>query len=49
MPSLFRFLFVVGIICAVGYGGIFALANFVKPKPREISVTLPPDRFYKPR
>ena len=49
MPSLFRFLVVVGIIFAIGYGGIFALANFVKPKPREISVTLPPDRFYKPR
>lgn len=49
MPSLFRFLFVVGIIGAVGYASVFALANFVKPKPREISVTLPQDRFYKPR
>jgi hypothetical protein len=23
------------------------LANFVEPKPREISVTVPPDRFVK--
>ena len=49
MPSLFRFLFVVGIIGAVGYGSVFALAYFFKPKPREISVTLPDDRFYKNR
>jgi hypothetical protein len=49
MPSLFRFLFVVGIIFAIGYGTLFALANFVNPKPREISVTLPQDRFYKQR
>ena len=49
MPSLFRFLFVVGIICAVGYSAVFALAHFVTPKPREISVTLPQDKFYKQR
>ena len=49
MPSLFRFLFVVGIICAVGYASVFALATLVKPKPREISQTIPPDKFYKQR
>lgn len=49
MPSLLRFLFVVGIICAAGYGSVFALANFIKPHPREISVTLPADRFVKQR
>ena len=30
MPSLFRFLTVVGIIAGVIYGVIFSLANFVK-------------------
>ena len=45
MPSLFRFLTVVGIIAGVGYGLVFALANFVNPKPREMTVTIPPDRF----
>jgi hypothetical protein len=49
MPSLARFLAVVAVIGALIYGGIFALANFVTPKPREISVNVPPDRFYKQR
>jgi hypothetical protein len=49
MPSLLRILFVIGIIAGVGYGSVFALAYLVKPKPREISVTLPADRFYKAR
>ena len=47
MPSLFRFLTVVAIISGIVYGAIFALANFVNPKPREITVTIPPDRFLK--
>jgi cobalamin synthase len=47
MPSLFRFLTVVGIIAGMIYGVIFALANFVNPKPREMSVTIPADRFLK--
>ena len=47
MPSLFRFLMVVAVIAGVVYGAIFALANFVNPKPREITVTIPADRFLK--
>ena len=47
MPSLFRFLTVVGIIAGVSYGIVFALANFVNPKPREMTVTIPPDKFLK--
>lgn len=47
MPSLFRFLTVVAILCGLVYGGIFALANFVNPKPREMTVTVPPDKFLK--
>ena len=47
MPSLFRFLTVVGIIGGLIYGGIFALANFVNPKPREMTISVPPDKFYK--
>jgi len=26
---------------------VFALANFVNPKPREMSVTIPADKFLK--
>jgi hypothetical protein len=47
MPSLFRFLVVVAIIAGVVYGAIYALANFVNPKPREMTVTVPPDKFLK--
>ena len=47
MPSLFRFLTVLAIICGIVYGAIFALANFVNPKSREMTVTIPADRFLK--
>ena len=47
MPSLFRFLAAVAVIVGIVYGAIFALANFVTPKPREMTVTIPPDRFLK--
>jgi uncharacterized membrane protein (UPF0136 family) len=47
MPSLFRFLTVVALIAGVIYGAIFALANFVDPKPRQMTVTIPPDKFLK--
>ena len=49
MPSLFRFLAVVGILAGVVYGGMVALAVLVQPQTREISVTIPQDRFYKQR
>lgn len=48
MPSLFRFLVIVGIIGGLAYVTVFALANFVKVTPREMSVTIPPDKFLKP-
>jgi hypothetical protein len=47
MPSLFRFLFLLGIVGGIAYGVVFALANFVPLKPREISVTVPPSNFLK--
>jgi hypothetical protein len=47
MPSLFRFLTVLAAIAGIVYGAMFALANFVTPKPREMSVTIPQDKFLK--
>ena len=47
MPSLFRFLTVVAVIGAIVYGAVYALANFVNPKPREMSVSIPADKFLK--
>jgi hypothetical protein len=49
MPSLLRLLAVFAILGAVVYGGMFALAHYVQPKPREISVSIPPDKFFKNR
>ena len=48
MPSLFRFLAILGIIVGVGYVAVFSLANFVKVQPREMVVTVPADKFVKP-
>ena len=47
MPSLFRFLFFVGIVAGAIYGGMLALAQFYDPPQREITVPIPPDRFLK--
>ncbi|MGZ3412050.1 MAG: histidine kinase [Xanthobacteraceae bacterium] len=49
MPSLLRFLAVIGVIAGICFGVVYSLAYLVNPKPREISVTVPPDRFYKQR
>jgi hypothetical protein len=40
LPSLIRFLVVVAALVGLVYGGLFALANFVKVKPREITQTI---------
>jgi len=47
MPSLFRFLIFIGLIGGLGYAAVFSLANFVTYHPREIIVTVPPDKFFK--
>jgi hypothetical protein len=47
MPSLIKLLTVVGVIAALGYWALFALATYVDPRTREMVVTVPPDRFVK--
>ena len=47
MPSLFRFLTIVALIGGIVYGVVFALANFVNPSSREMTVTIQPDKFLK--
>ena len=49
MPSLFRFLSVVGILGGLVYAGIFLLAKYVEPRPREIVVTIPQDKLLRHR
>lgn len=41
MPSLFRFLFVVGVLGAVAVGGLYALATYFEPEPKEITKPVP--------
>lgn len=47
MPSLMRFLFVLGVIFGIGYGALWALASLVEPDMRTVSFTIPQDRFAK--
>jgi len=48
MPSLIRLLMVVGLLGGAAYGAMFALANFVQPKQREMTITIPQQRLTKP-
>ncbi|MEJ8570313.1 histidine kinase [Microbaculum marinum] len=45
MPSLFRFLVIVGFLVGLVYATMFALVTFVEPQPREISVRVPAERL----
>ncbi len=45
MPSLFRLLLVLAVLAGIGFAGIVALAWFVNPVPREMSVTIPADKL----
>ena len=49
MPSLFRFLVVIGLLGGAAYAGVTALSNYVQPQPREITVNISPDKFVKNR
>jgi hypothetical protein len=49
MPSLFRFVAVVGVLGGLTFGAMFALATWYDPKPREITISIPPDKFSKQR
>jgi hypothetical protein len=42
MPSLFRFLFIIGLLAGVAFIGMAALVAFVEPQPREMSQPIPP-------
>jgi hypothetical protein len=41
VPTLFRFLAVVALLAGLAYAAMFAMATFVEPTPREITVTIP--------
>lgn len=47
MPTLIRLIVVLCVLAGLGYGALWALANWVEPKAREITFTVPPDRIGK--
>lgn len=48
MPSLLRFLVVSAILAGAVYGGMVALVNSVEPRPREMTVRIPPAKLQLP-
>jgi hypothetical protein len=40
MPTLFRFLMVLGVIAGVITGSLYVLAEYFQPEPKEISKAL---------
>lgn len=45
MPSLIRFVVVLGILAGLVYGAMVALVFFVEPQTRPMSVAVPADRL----
>jgi hypothetical protein len=41
MPTLFRFLFVAGLLSGIAFGGLYVLAHYFEPVPREVSKPVP--------
>ncbi len=41
MPSLFRFLFLVGLLTASVVGGLWVLAVYFEPPQKEVTQTVP--------
>ncbi|WP_197486911.1 hypothetical protein [Rhizobium bangladeshense] len=48
MPSLFRFLFVCAMLAGTVYGAMWALATFVEPEPRDVTIRIPSERVNPP-
>lgn len=40
MPTLFRFLTIVGLLVGLFYASMFVLANFFEPQPHEITKSI---------
>lgn len=45
MPTLTRLVVVVAVTVGVIYGAMYALANFVEPNPRDMTIRIPPERL----
>jgi hypothetical protein len=47
VTGLVKFLLTLTVLGALVYGGLIALALFVEPQQREMSVTIPPQKLVK--
>lgn len=47
MPSLFRFLLIIGTLAGLVYLGMLALVTFVAPQQHQIIETIPAARLNK--
>ena len=45
MPTLTRFLVILGILALVGYGAMVALVTYVEPRQGEMTVRIPPEKI----
>ncbi|MEM8542009.1 MAG: hypothetical protein AAGF25_13730 [Pseudomonadota bacterium] len=45
MPSLFRFLFMIGVLVGLAYGAMYALVLYVEPTEREMTERVPTDKI----
>jgi hypothetical protein len=41
MPTLIRFLVIVGTIAGIAWGALYVLANHLEPEPKEVSKSVP--------
>lgn len=41
MPSIVKFLIILMVLAGIGYAGLFGLANFVDPQPKETTIRIP--------
>ena len=41
MPSLFRFIVIAGSLSAMAFGGLYVMATYFEPEPREVSKAVP--------
>jgi hypothetical protein len=41
MPSLFRFLTVVGVLGALVFGGLYVASILLQPEPKDMSAPVP--------
>jgi hypothetical protein len=45
VPTLFRFFATLAILAGLVFAGMFALATFIQPTPREMSVAIPASKL----